>query len=373
MSSDLRKSDFIYNRGIIQAINMPENTSAIFTKEASNGLSEGGTAQAHELFHVIPDQNEITEDASFLNPTTLVTYTGVPTQGQNYIFAQEHVPTQQHTLMTLDGSPPMNQVTYVPVEGDALQHPMGIVRPAEDSSRVWALDDPAFVRYLGLGPPVETKSLDDNYVLTDLLPSSSDPPSLSSALPSIFDDDLSTDCVPVIQESQVDLFINGIVQDRATSNSDEPVPLPPEGGVISEGHPQQVSTAVSGGSAREDRRAAPSRRSRPARKSSASSPSSNSSSAGAGSARSRRRNKKSKAYEREEPFANMNDEKKRLNAINAKKNRDLKKLQYEQMKKNLEDAIKEKNALLEDLKRMRQHEEKLRTELEKKGIEFPCL
>lgn len=69
----------------------------------------------------------------------------------------------------------------------------------------------------------------------------------------------------------------------------------------------------------------------------------------------------------------MNDEKKRLNAINAKKNRDLKKLQYEQMKKNLEDAIKEKNALLEDLKRMRQHEEKLRTELEKKGIEFPCL
>lgn len=356
---------------------MPENTSASFTEEAPNGLSESGTTQAYQTFQVIPDQNEIImEDISILNPTTFVTYTGIPTPDQKYFSAPEQVAIEQHTLMTLEGNSPMNQVTYVPMEGDALQNPMNLVRPAEDPSGVWALDGLDFVRYLGLDPPVETKSLDDNYVLTDLLPSSSEPPSLSSAVPSIFDDDLSTDCLPVIQEAQVDMFINGIVQDRANSNSGEPESLPPEGGVISGGHPQEVTPAVSGGSAKGSKRAAPSRRSQPARKSSASSPltpSTNPSSASSSSARPRRRNKKSKAYERKEPFADMDAEKRRINAINAKKNRDLKKSHYEKMKKDLDDAISERNALLEDLKRMRQHEEMLRTELEKKGIEFPCL
>lgn len=351
---------------------MPENNNV--TEEVPKVLLEGGSAQSYVTLQVLPSHSEVTAgEVSIVNPSTFVTYAGYPTQDQNNILAQQYV--------TLPGTLSMNQTTYMPLVGDSLQQPMGLVTPAGDSSQVLELKDSELLQYLGLNPPIETKSLDDSNLLTELLPSPSEPSSLSSVVPSIFDDDLSSDGLPLFRENNIDAFIKDIVQEGATSNIDRPETLLTEGGVIL-GHPQEETTrAVSGESAKGSKRgAATGRRSQPARKppsSSSSVPPSpltpSTSSASSSSAKSRRRVKKSKAYERVEPYSDMDAEKKRINAINAKKNRDQKKQQYEEMKKNLEDAISERNALLQDLKKMKQHEEMLRTELEKKGIEFPCL
>lgn len=87
----------------------------------------------------------------------------------------------------------------------------------------------------------------------------------------------------------------------------------------------------------------------------------------------RRRPRVPKVYDRTEPFADPELEKKRLNAISAKKNRELKKEQSATMKKKLENAMREKDELQRELREMKLREEALRTELEKKGVTFPCL
>ncbi|KAG7155840.1 uncharacterized protein LOC121854452 [Homarus americanus] len=85
-----------------------------------------------------------------------------------------------------------------------------------------------------------------------------------------------------------------------------------------------------------------------------------------------RRPKKTKIYEREDPFEDPVAEKRRQNAINAKKNRDNKKKLLEDLDDKVAAVTRERDDLEQEVKQLRQREQELRQELMSRyGVTFP--
>lgn len=88
----------------------------------------------------------------------------------------------------------------------------------------------------------------------------------------------------------------------------------------------------------------------------------------------KRRPRKPKVYEREDPFEDLAAEKRRLNAINAKKNRDCKKKMLEELDEKVKAVTQERDKLEQEVQELRDKEQQLRNELVSRfGVTLPFI
>ncbi|KAK8754502.1 hypothetical protein OTU49_016511 [Cherax quadricarinatus] len=91
-------------------------------------------------------------------------------------------------------------------------------------------------------------------------------------------------------------------------------------------------------------------------------------------AQRKRRPRKPKVYEREDPFEDPAEERRRLNAINAKKNRDYKKKALQELDEKVQAVTQEKDKLEKEVEELKQREQQLREELASRyGVILPYL